>query len=67
MIKIMKYAKTSPEEILARGTSKIDVSKTVSEIINEVRNKGDEALFSYCEKFDGAKIESLEVSAEEIE
>ena len=45
MIKIMKYAKTSPEEILARGTSKIDVSKTVSEIINEVRNKGDEALF----------------------
>ena len=67
MIKIMKYAKTSPEEILARGTSKIDVSKTVSEIINEVRNKGDEALFSYCEKFDGAKIESLEVSAAEIE
>lgn len=40
----------------------------VTEILNEVKEKGDEALFSYTEKFDGAKLtkETVEVTEDEI-
>ena len=34
-------------------------------IIEDVRENGDEALLRYCRKFDGADLESLEVSEEE--
>ena len=37
----------------------------VAEIIADVRKNGDTALKAYCEKFDGAAAEVLEVSAEE--
>lgn len=67
MIKIMKYGEVSPEEIFARGESSFDVADVVSEIIENVKTNGDKALFEYCEKFDKAKLSSLEVSAEEIE
>lgn len=67
MIKIMKYGEVSPEKIFYRGTEAVDVSKTVSEIIADVRKNGDAALYKYCEKFDGAVLESLAVSKEEIE
>ncbi len=67
MIKIMKYGEVSPEEIFARGESSFDVADVVSEIIENVKANGDKALFEYCEKFDKAKLSSLEVSAEEIE
>ena len=30
-----------------------EVNKSVTEIVNNIRNKGDEALFNYCLKFDG--------------
>jgi histidinol dehydrogenase len=41
----------------------------VQEILNEVKEKGDEALFGYTEKFDGAKLtkETVEVTDEEIQ
>ena len=39
---------------------------TVDEIIADVAQNGDAAVKKYCEKFDG-KIDSLEVSKEEIE
>ena len=67
MIKIMKYGDVPPEEIFARGNSGADVSGTVSAIIEDVKENGDEALLRYCEKFDKAKLSSLEVSDEEIE
>lgn len=67
MIKIMKYGEVSPEEIFARGETSFDVADVVSEIIENVKKNGDKALFEYCEKFDKAKLSSLEVSAEEIE
>jgi histidinol dehydrogenase len=38
----------------------------VERIINEVRDKGDEALFHYTEILDGVKLESLEVNPEDI-
>ena len=44
MIKIMKYGDVPPEEIFARGNSAADVSGTVSAIIEDVKENGDEAL-----------------------
>ncbi len=66
MIKIMKYGEISNSEIFARVEPKVDVSGTVSQIIDNVRKNGDRALFEYCEKFDGARLERLEVTPEEI-
>lgn len=45
------------------------VLETVSQIIAEVREKGDAALFHYTEKFDGVKLNAanIEVTPEEIE
>lgn len=67
MIKIYKNDSLSVEEIMARDTSKVDVSKVVSDIIENVRKNGDKALFEYCEKFDGGAPDSLLVSKEEID
>lgn len=67
MIKILEYEKLSKEEIFARGGSAADVSAVVSEIIANVRANGDRALYDYAEKFDKAKLKSLEVGEEEIE
>ena len=67
MIKIMKYGEVSPEEIFARGTAATDVSGIVRDIIDNVKVNGDKALYEYCEKFDKAKLSSLEVSTEEID
>lgn len=67
MIKIMKYGEVDKNEIFARGTAETDVSGIVSEIIENVKQNGDKALFEYCEKFDKAKLSALEVTAEETE
>ena len=65
MIKILKYGEVPMNEIFNRGTAATDVSCIVSEIIADVKENGDSALFKYCEKFDKAKLMSLEVSEEE--
>jgi len=46
-----------------------DVSFAVSKIISEVKLRGDDAIITFTERFDGVKltIEDLEVSKEEIE
>lgn len=67
MIKIMKYGEVPNSEIFARSVPKIDVARTVSEIIKNVRENGDKALFEYCEKFDKAQLSSLAVTKEEID
>lgn len=67
MIKIMKYGEVRPEEIFSRGETNLDVSNVVTNIIENVKQNGDKALFNYCEKFDKAKLTSLEVSVREIE
>ena len=42
------------------------LSQQVQEIIKEVKNKGDEALYNFSEKFDGVALNSLVVSEQEI-
>lgn len=49
---------------LDQGTE--EQRKAVLEVIEAVRTKGDAALFSYTEKWDGAKLDSLRVTKEEI-
>ena len=65
MISLLKYGEVSNSEIFARGTAATDVSSVVTEIIEDVKKNGDEALYRYCEKFDKAKLSCLEVSEEE--
>ena len=67
MIKIMKYGEVSADEIFARFEPTNSVADIVYDIIENVKNNGDKALFEYCEKFDKASLTSLEVTPEEIE
>ena len=67
MIKILKYGEVPNSEIFARTEPTVNVEATVSEIIANVRAKGDAALYEYCEKFDRAKLSSLAVTPEEID
>ena len=67
MIKILKYGEVLNSEIFNRGTASTDVSGIVADIIENVKANGDKALFEYCEKFDKAKLSSLEVTEAEID
>ncbi|MGN1117580.1 MAG: histidinol dehydrogenase [Acutalibacteraceae bacterium] len=67
MIKILKYGEVKNEDIFARSMPKINVEGIVTEIIDNVRENGDKALFEYCKKFDKAELNSLVVSQEEID
>ena len=68
MIKIYNYEEISIDEIFARNTEDTSsIEKTVTEIIENVRKNGDEALRFYAEKFDGSASENLLVTEEEYE
>ena len=67
MIRTYKYGQISENEIFARTESKINVEAIVADIISNVRQNKDEALIYYSEKFDGVRLENIEVTADEIE
>ena len=67
MIKIYEYGQISNDELFERGLAASSVEDVVSEIIKNVRERGDEALREYSLKFDKVELSSLEVSSEEIE
>ena len=67
MIRIMSMGQVPAEEIFNRNIPTSNVSETVAEIIREVRARGDSALRDYTAKFDGAVLDSLIVSPEEME
>ncbi len=67
MIKIYDYAKLSYDEVFARENISKNVEGVVSEIIADVIKNGDTALYKYAERFDKAKLSSLEVSKEEVD
>lgn len=67
MIKILKYSEVENSEIFSRSESTMNVEAIVTDIIANVRNNGDKALYEYCEKFDKAKLDTLLVSEEEID
>ena len=67
MIKIYKYGEVPSSEIFARGVPAVNVEDIVTDIIKNVRERGDSALFEYCERFDGARLDSLAVTQSEID
>ena len=67
MIKIMKYGEVANGEIFARTVPTVNVEDIVADIIKNVRERGDVALYEYCEKFDKAKLSTLAVTEEEID
>jgi len=71
MIKLYKGLEQALEAINTakeQSTSETsDISDVVRNIIDDVRKRKDEALYEYCEKFDGVKLEKLLVSEAEIE
>ena len=67
MIKILKYGIDTDKDVFTRFTPQYGVEDVVAEIIDNVRNNGDKALFEYNEKYDGAVLSELKVSSEEIE
>lgn len=63
MIKIIKNL----SEITKRNVDiSSDIQEKTIEIIKNVRENGDLALFEYGEKFDGVKLTSLQVTEDEI-
>lgn len=67
MISILKYGQVANEDIFARVTPTVNVEDIVTDIIKNVREKGDEALYEYSRKFDKAELTSLQVTEEEID
>ena len=68
MIKLYNFDELRPEEILNRDIrAEKNVEDVVDGIIADVRARGDEALKDYALKFDGAKIDALQVTQEEID
>lgn len=67
MIRLFRYGEVDNRDIFARTMPETNVTQVVSEIIENVRKKGDSALYEYAEKFDKARLRSLEVSPEEID
>ena len=55
------------DAMLMRCMETSGVGETVRAIVEDVAQNGDAALLAYGEKFDGAKLESLAVSEDEID
>ncbi len=71
MMRILDWEPLSAAErraALARPTqeSRADVAAVASEVVNAVRQKGDAALYSYTERFDAVRLETLAVSEKEF-
>ena len=67
MMKIYRYGQTPLKDFFIRTVEKSGVADTVRSIIADVEQRGDEALFEYTRRFDGADLRTLEVSREEID
>jgi histidinol dehydrogenase len=71
MMRIFEWDRLSAADraaVLARPTqeSRAQIAAVASEVVNTVRQKGDAALYSYTERFDGVRLETLTVSAREL-
>ena len=68
MIRLYDFDEVRPEEILNRDIrAEANVEAAVDAIIADVRARGDAALIDYAAKFDHAQLDSVQVSAQEIE
>ena len=66
MIRILQYGQADPREVFARKETSASVEAVVREIIENVRQNGDAALREYARKFDGAELDALAVTPQEL-
>lgn len=71
MLKVYNLSDLDPEQIRELCTRNADgnnnIRSVVEDIIEEVKLKGDEALKSFTEKFDGIKLDKLYIGKEDID
>ena len=68
-MKIFRYPKREQwAEITARPhLDHSQLQQTVSNVLSDVRQRGDEAVLDYEERFDHVRMQSLAVTKEEME
>ncbi|MGI6150439.1 MAG: histidinol dehydrogenase, partial [Christensenellales bacterium] len=68
MIRINRLSELAEGDILNRGFEYDDsAEETVAVIIEDVRKRGDEALFEYTRRFDGVALPALEITEQEFD
>ena len=68
MMKLYRLEELRPEQVLNRDLrAEQDVEAVVDAIIADVRARGDAALRDYARKFDGAELDALEVTQQELD
>src|SRR5215207_1233972 len=72
MVKIIDARKMGSEEVVAQlrrpgGFLSPEVRGAVRRILEDVRERGDEALAEYTERFDGVRPERFRIPGKEIE
>lgn len=69
MLKITRYPKEAEWATLLRRPTKdaTTLNATVASVLSDVRQRGDEAVREYEEKFDKVRLESLLVSEQEVQ
>ena len=67
-MEILKYDEINLQEVVKRSGDDVNnVIGTVSDILADVKESGDEALKNYTKKFDNVELDDLKVSNAEIE
>ena len=71
MVKVLDARETDPRELVdqlrrAGGFLSEKVREAARHIVANVRDRGDEALLEYTERFDGVRLEKIRVPLEEI-
>ncbi len=66
MMKILTYEEAQAAQIFSRSAAESKVGDIVADILYNVRTRKDAALLEYAEKFDKARLSSLEVAPEEL-
>ncbi len=67
IIEDFQSAKLALSRQASKEAGNDEKERVVRQIVNDVRDRGDAALFEYTERFDGVKLTSLEVKKESIE
>ena len=66
-MKIYRLSEIEEKDVFLRCDTGVDVSGPVREMIAQVREQGDSALYALTERFDGARLETLAVAEQEID
>jgi len=72
LVKILDARETDPRELVDQlrrpgGFLSEKIRDAAQSIVSDVRDRGDEALLEYTERFDGVRLERIRVPAEEME